>query len=490
MTPARWQAVEELFHSALEQELHERGAFLDRACGGDVLLRGKVETLILSHQRAGGFIETAAAGLAVKLVEDSQAELLIGHTLGHYKIDQRIAAGGMGDVYRATDIAAGREAALKILPKRFTGDAGRLRRFKQEARAVVALNHPNILTVYEVGEEQSVHYIASELIEGATLRERLARGPIATEEALDLAIQVASALATAHTARIVHRDIKPENIMLRPDGYVKVLDFGIAKLAEQELPVSLAEETAVLLAETNAGSILGTACYMSPEQAHGGAIDQRTDIWSLGVVLYEMLAGAVPFSGDTPIGVMNSILKLEPALIANSGPTLPRELQQLIAKALQKERDDRYQSAEEFLAALKAVRRQLEFTDELKRSMAEPSSRRWMRSRKCSGACIVSNCSRPPRRFRVARESNRQPATGEKHCRFALSERKRRCRERLPRRRDSRRCADEPRADSRAESHQPHQRDGVPEIRRAQFAGDQPRARRGECSRRKPPSRG
>ena len=306
--------------------------------------------------------------------------MLIGHTLGHYKIDRRIAAGGMGDVYRATDIAAGREAALKILPKRFTGDAGRLRRFKQEARAVVALNHPNILTVYEVGEAQSVHYIASELIEGETLRQRLARGPIATAEALDVAIQVASALATAHTARIVHRDIKPENIMLRPDGYVKVLDFGIAKLAEQELPVAIAEDAAVLLAETNAGSILGTACYMSPEQARGGAIDQRTDIWSLGVVLYEMLAGAVPFSGDTPMGVMNSILTLEPAPLANSDPRF-RALQQIIAKALQKECEHRYQSAEEFLAALKTVRRQLEFTDELKRATTEPSSPRWMRSR-------------------------------------------------------------------------------------------------------------
>src|SRR5688572_13204793 len=209
MTPARWQAVEELFHSALAQEADQLGAFLDGACNGDALLRGNVENLIVSHRRAGGFIETTAAGLAVKVLDDCQAKLLIGHTLGHYKIDRKIAAGGMGDVYRATDIAAGREAALKILPTRFTGEPGRLKRFKQEARAVVALNHPNILTVYEVGEAQSVLYIASELIEGETLRERLARGPLATAEALDVAIQVASALGTAHNARIVHRDIKP-----------------------------------------------------------------------------------------------------------------------------------------------------------------------------------------------------------------------------------------------------------------------------------------
>ncbi|MBA2271134.1 MAG: protein kinase [Chthoniobacterales bacterium] len=376
MTPARWQAVEELFHSALEQEAGQMSAFLDRSCEGDALLRGDVETLVASHQRAGGFIETTAAGLAVKVVEDRQVELLIGRTLGHYKIERRIATGGMGDVYGATDLVAGRAAALKILPRRFTGDPGRLQRFRQEARAVVALNHPNILTVYEVGEAQSVHYIASELIEGETLRQRLVRGPIATAEALDIAIQVASALATAHSARIVHRDIKPENIMLRPDGYVKVLDFGIAKLAEQELPVPISEQEALLLVETNAGSVLGTACYMSPEQARGEPIDQRTDIWSLGVVLYEMLAGAQPFSGDTPIGVINSILTLAPAPLANSDPAL----QQIIAKSLRKTREDRYQTAEEFLAALKTIRRRIEFTDELKRSTAAPSSMRWMRS--------------------------------------------------------------------------------------------------------------
>src|SRR5262249_2972472 len=206
----------------------------------------------------------------------------------------------------------GRKAALNLLPMRFTGDAERLNRFQQEAHAVVGLNHPNVLTVYEIGEGHSIHYIASELIEGETLRQRLTRGPMQLSEAFDVAIQVSSALAVAHHAGIVHRDIKPENIMLRPDGYVKVLDFGIAKLAEQELPTSMPKDEALLLVQTNLGSILGTVRYMSPEQASGAQVDKRTDIWSLGVVLYEMVAGHEPFNGDTAGEVMSSILETEP----------------------------------------------------------------------------------------------------------------------------------------------------------------------------------
>jgi serine/threonine protein kinase len=210
--------------------------------------------------------------------DDEEANLNVGQTIGHYKISKRIGTGGMGDVYLATDMKAGREAALKLLPMRFTGDAERLKRFEQEAHAVVALNHPNIVTVYEIGEDHSIQYIASELIEGETLRQRLMRGPIQLTEAVDVAIQVASALAAAHGTGIVHRDIKPENIMLRPDGYVKVLDFGIAKLAEQEVSVATPRDEALLLVETNLGSILGTARYMSPEQACGAQVDKATDI--------------------------------------------------------------------------------------------------------------------------------------------------------------------------------------------------------------------
>src|SRR5436305_6978913 len=237
MTPAQLQTTEEIFYAALDQEPDDVARFLETACEGDELLRRKVEALLASRQRVGSFIETSAVGIATRIIENEQADLLVGQTFGHYKISKRIGSGGMGEVYLATDMTAGRKAALKLLPMRFTGNANRLKRFQQEARAVVALNHPNILTVYEIGEDHSTHYIASEMIEGETLRQRLMRGRIEIGEAVDVAIQVASALAAAHEAGIVHRDIKPENIMLRPDGYAKVLDFGIAKLAEQEDPM-------------------------------------------------------------------------------------------------------------------------------------------------------------------------------------------------------------------------------------------------------------
>src|SRR5438552_7766499 len=232
MTPGRLQAIEEIFLAAVEQQPEQVSTFLDTACEGDAVLRREVETLLTSDQRAGRFIERSAVSLAAKVIQNGHGESLVGYTIGHYKISESIGTGGMGEVYLASDIVAGRKAALKLLPLRFTGDAERLKRFQQEARAVVALNHPNILTIYEIGEDHSIHYIASELIEGDTLRERLTRGQMQLSEAVDIAIQVASALAAAHERGIVHRDIKPENIMLRPDGYVKVLDFGIAKLAE------------------------------------------------------------------------------------------------------------------------------------------------------------------------------------------------------------------------------------------------------------------
>src|SRR6266581_3220185 len=208
MTPAQLQTIEEIFYAALDQEPDQVARFLDSACEGDELLRRKVEALLASHQGAGSFIETSTAGIATRIIENGQADLLVGQTFGHYKISKRIGSGGMGEVYLATDVTAGRKAALKLLPMRFTGDAERLKRFQQEARAVVALNHPNILTIYEIGEDHSIHYIASELIEGETLRQRLMRGRMQLDEAVDIAIQVASALA-AHDAGIVHRDIKP-----------------------------------------------------------------------------------------------------------------------------------------------------------------------------------------------------------------------------------------------------------------------------------------
>src|SRR5882757_1942208 len=340
MTPARLQRIEEIFRAALEQKPDKISAFLDTACEGDEALRRKVEALLASRERASSFIETSAVGIASRIIENGQADLLVGQTFGHYKISKPIGSGGMGEVYLATDIKAGRKAALKLLPMHFTGDAERLHRFQQEAHALVGLNHPNILTVYEIGEDHSIHYIASELIEGETLGQRLEHGPMQLSEAVDVAIQVASALVAAHETGIVHRDIKPENIMLRPDGYVKVLDFGIAKLAEQQVPLTTPRDEALSLVETNLGSILGTVRYMSPEQACGAQVDATTDIWSLAAVLYEMATGHAPFTGDTPREVMSAILEKEPAPLTSY--IAPAELQRIISKSLRKDREERY----------------------------------------------------------------------------------------------------------------------------------------------------
>jgi serine/threonine protein kinase len=373
MTPARLQTIEEIYRAALDQKPDQIVTFLSTACEGDALLRRKVEALLGSRQRAGSFIETSAVGLATRIIQNGQADLLVGRTIGHYKISKRIGTGGMGEVYLATDITAGRKAALKLLPTRFTGDAERLKRFQQEARALVGLNHPNIVTVYEIGEDHSTHYMASELIEGETLRQRLTCGRMEVGEAIDVTIQVATALAVAHERGIIHRDIKPENIMLRPDSYVKVLDFGIAKLAEQEVPVTIPKDEALLLVETNLGSILGTVRYMSPEQACGAQVDRRTDIWSLGVVLYEIVTGRVPFSGESPGEAMSSILELEQPPLTSYVAHIPAELQQIISRTLRKDREERYHSTRELLEALKNFRRKLEFEAELERSAPTPS---------------------------------------------------------------------------------------------------------------------
>src|SRR5213082_4275948 len=300
MKAERWKQVNDLFQSAVERAPAERAAFLDEACRGDESLRREVGSLLTSHERSENFIELPAFEVAPELVTSERTNTLVGKLIGHYRIEPLVGVGGMGEVYLARDERLGRKAALKLLPDSLTTDETQLSRFKNEARSASALNHPNILTVYEIGTEGNRQFIATEFIEGITLRGSLACGRINPHAALEIAVQVASALAAAHEAGVVHRDIKPENIMLRPDGYAKVLDFGIAKLTEQRLESDLPKNEALLLVETNLGSILGTVRYMSPEQACGEQIDKRTDIWSLGVVLYEMVTGHTPFTGDTP----------------------------------------------------------------------------------------------------------------------------------------------------------------------------------------------
>src|SRR5438874_3869603 len=378
MKAERWRKVNDLFQSAVERAPGERAAFLHEACQGDEGLRQEVDSLLTSHERAENFIESPAFEVAPELLTNDRAGALVGELIGHYRIESLIGVGGMGEVYLARDERLGRKVALKLLPKRLTADETQLSRFKTEARSASALNHPNILTVYEIGAEGNRQFIATEFIEGITLRVSIARGRINPHMALEIAVQVASALAAAHETGIVHRDIKPENIMLRPDRYVKVLDFGIAKLAETAFAQATADrEGSMTLAETNLGSILGTVRYMSPEQAFGAPVDERTDIWSLGVVLYEMVTRHAPFTGDTSREVMTSILEKEPPPLTSYIRQTPPKLQQIIDKTLRKDRDERYPSVHGLLDALKNFRRKLEAESE---RAAAPLWLRWARA--------------------------------------------------------------------------------------------------------------
>jgi eukaryotic-like serine/threonine-protein kinase len=364
MTPERWQRIKALLESALERAPRERAAFLKEACAADSSLQNQVESLIASHEQAGGFIESPAFELMAESLQD-QTKSLAGQSFGPYQIFRPLGSGGMGEVYLAEDTRLGRKVALKVLPAQFTREEERIRRFQQEARAASALNHPNIITIYEIGEIDSLHFIATEFIEGETLRRHLAGKQMKISEALQVATKVASALCAAHEAGIVHRDIKPENIILRTDRIVKVVDFGLVKLTEQKSDVA----ESPTLVKTTPGMVMGTAQYMSPEQARGLSIDARTDIWSLGVVLYEMIGGRVPFEGATSSDVIAAILDREPVTLARYSPEVPTELEWIVKKALRKDKEERYQTARELLTDLRSLRRKLEFQQELERSM-------------------------------------------------------------------------------------------------------------------------
>jgi TolB-like protein/serine/threonine protein kinase/Tfp pilus assembly protein PilF/class 3 adenylate cyclase/alpha-beta hydrolase superfamily lysophospholipase len=391
MTSEHWQRIKALLESALERAPGERSAFLAAACAGDESLRKEVESFIISHEQAGGFIEEPAFEVMAESLVNKQTEL-VGQTLGHYRVLEQLGAGGMGEVYLAEDVRLGRKVALKMLPADLTAEDERVRRFQQEARAASALNHPNIITIYEIVEMDSRRFMATEFIDGETLFERLKGGPMKLDDALDVAVQVTSALCAAHQAGIVHRDIKPGNIMLRTDGIVKVLDFGLAMLTEQK---DDGLEAATLV-KTRQGTVMGTPHYMSPEQARGQKMDARTDVFSLGVVLYEMLTGRVPFGGQTMTDVLASILMLDPPSLSQSAPDAPKALQRIVHNALRKDREERYQTAGELLTDLKALKQELEF---------ETRSRGFSSSGSRDGAAASAN-ARPETRYAKSGEVN------------------------------------------------------------------------------------
>ncbi|MGQ0762020.1 MAG: serine/threonine-protein kinase [Acidobacteriota bacterium] len=356
MPDPQWENLKEIFHAAVALPRDERADHLEKACSGNSSLRSEVESLLRSHEESS-LMDAPAYQAAAEMLAVG-VEFKFGQTVAHYKILSLLGEGGMGKVYMAEDTRLHRKVSLKFLSTNFTQDRERLRRFEQEARTISALNHPNILTIHEISEASGHRFIVTELIEGQTLREQL-RCDI--DDALDIAIQVASALVAAHRVNIVHRDIKPENIMIRhDDGLVKVLDFGLAKISVSRAVLSrFIEQEAETRRQANTapGVVMGTVAYMSPEQARGDAVDERTDIWSLGVVLYEMVAGCSPFVAGTSNEIISEILSKEAVQpLSRYATQVPERLEEIVEKALTKNRDESYQTSKDLLIDLKRLK--------------------------------------------------------------------------------------------------------------------------------------
>lgn len=367
MNTERWQQLDQLLDAALERSPAERAIFLAEVCADDEALRQQLEELLRSEVAVAEFIEVPAVAMAAELMVGKQSPpLLVGQQLDHYTIVAQLGAGGMGEVYQAHDTRLGRAVAIKVLPVAFAHDVDRLRRFEQEARAISALNHPNIVTLHEFSEADGLHFLATEFIDGVTLRERLAVGRFELQEAMEIVIQMASGLAVAHEAGIIHRDIKPENVMLRRDGIVKVLDFGLAKLKAQ----SGVQATSAVSQETLPGLVMGTVGYMSPEQLRGQTVDARSDIFSLCVLFYEMLAGRALFTGATVAEVAAAVLHSASAPLQPDVPGTPAELERIIAQGLQKDCELRAARMQDLLTELKNLKLELDVAAKLKGAAA------------------------------------------------------------------------------------------------------------------------
>ncbi|HJQ31440.1 MAG TPA: protein kinase [Pyrinomonadaceae bacterium] len=353
-----WKQIEELYEAALRLEPAERQSYLSIACSGDDALREKLESLIAAAEQPDSFLEEPAVGLGLTLL-GLEPVSLVGHTIDRYKLVRLIGSGGMGVVYLAHDPRLDRNIALKLLPISITGDQQRVDRFVREARADAAISHPNVAHVYEIGEDQGWHFITMEYVAGNTLRQVMKGRRLGAAQALEIAAQMLTALAAAHEAGIVHRDVKPENVIIREDGFLKVLDFGLAKLVKSGEAQSGLEASFDPSLHTQPDFLMGTPDYMSPEQVRRQPVDGRTDIWSVGVVLYEMLTGRRPFGGLTFSEIIVAILEREPEPLPAAVPEVPQDLHDLVRKAIAKRLDRRYQTAAAMLADVRRVQKQL-----------------------------------------------------------------------------------------------------------------------------------